>query len=110
MKNIVSQVILELVVVLVAVTLFFVGIIRIWVWSNSTIVHRVPAYNNTRIAAGSTNPGFWKVYSPKELTEGWVFRGDSSAGSGPVEYTPGAPTNVPFAGWCVSGNCKASAQ
>ena len=111
MKNVASQVILELVVALMGVILFFVGITRIWVWSNSKIVGRLPAYNNTRLAAGSSNPGFWGnsknpgVYTPKQLTENWVFSGNASAGSPPIAHTPSASTNVPFASRCVTANC-----
>ena len=105
-KKVTSQASLELAVALIGVALFFVGIIRIWVWSNSTIIHRTPAYNNTRVVAGSSNPGFWKVYTPKELTEDWVFEGNASSDSAAAAHTPGAPTNAPFAGWCVGGDCS----
>jgi len=105
-----SQASLELVVALIAVTMLFVGITRIWVWSKSIIIHRVPAYNNTRVAAGSSNPGFWKVYTPKELTDEWVFKGNPYAGSDPIVHTPGSPTSTPFAGWCVGGDCGGEAS
>lgn len=78
---------MELVVGFITVILFFIGVARIWTWSNAQMVGRTPAYNQTRIAAGNTHPGFWGptgqegVYTPKELTDEWVFRGNPSPGA-----------------------------
>jgi len=99
-----SQVVIELVVGFIVIVLFFLGASRIWVWSNAQVVGRSPAYKESRISAGNTHPGFWGntgeegVYTPKELTDGWVFGEDASSGSSAVVNIPnsGNPTKLNF--------------
>ena len=116
MKRVSAQATLELVIAFIGVMLFFTGIVRLWVWSDSKIVGRTPAYNQTRLDAGNEYPGFWGdsnegVYTPKELTDEWVFKGDASQGANPQNHFPqGLPRRLPFASWCVDGNCSSSAS
>ena len=84
MKRRVSQAGLEMVVLFTSAIVFFIGITRMWVWSNGQVVGRTVAYHASRLEAGTTHPGFWGasdegVYTPKEITEEWVFSGNSAA-------------------------------
>ncbi|MFH1519359.1 MAG: hypothetical protein ABIE75_02170 [Candidatus Omnitrophota bacterium] len=48
-----SQAILEVVLVLVIGLFLFFGIIGIWIWGDSQIAQRQPAYSQTRVVAGT---------------------------------------------------------
>jgi len=90
-KKIQAQSSLELAVAFVTVMAFFVGMVRIWSWSNTQMVARVPAYNSSRVAAGSTHPGAWPVYTPSKLTDEWVFGGNKGSGLVGATNTPTGP-------------------
>ena len=70
-----AQSIIETSLVLVAAIIFLLGAFRIGLWYNKELSQRQPAYNATRLAAGSSEPGEWPVYAPGNLTEGWVLEG-----------------------------------
>lgn len=103
MRRVNSQMSLELAVVFVSAALFFFGITRVWVWSNSQLVGRTPAYNRSRLAAGSSNPGFWGqnnegVYTPKELNDEWIFAANPYAGDPGGVHLPGSSTRLGYYG------------
>ena len=70
-----AQVTLETVIMWLMTFLFIFGVVRLWVWSNAQIAYRQPAYEGTRVTAGSSSPGENWNYTPKELTDDWVFNG-----------------------------------
>jgi len=70
-----GQVSLELVLGFVLTVIFIAGAIRMWVWSDAQMAGRQPAYEGSRLAAGSGAPGCPWGYTPKALTDDWVFYG-----------------------------------
>jgi len=74
-ENLSGQVSLELVLGFVLTVIFIAGAIRMWVWSNAQIAGRQPAYEGSRLAAGSGAPGCGWGYTPSELTDDYVFGG-----------------------------------
>lgn len=74
-RSLSAQVSLEMVIMFVMAVILIAGVIRMWVWSNAQIAGRQPAYEGSRLAAGSGAPGCGWGYTPKALTEDWVFRG-----------------------------------
>ncbi|MDD4907721.1 MAG: hypothetical protein PHJ00_01505 [Candidatus Omnitrophica bacterium] len=70
-----AQVTLETALVFVALIMLLYGSVNIWLWFNRNLAERQPPYNQTRVTAGSSNPGQWPVSSQKPLTESWVFQG-----------------------------------
>ncbi len=75
MKNKKAQVTLETALVFVALIMLLSGSVNIWLWFNRNLAERQPPFNQTRVAAGSTNVGQWPVSSQRPLTEQWVFQG-----------------------------------
>lgn len=87
-----AQVFIEATLFFVATILLLLMVIRVWVWSNNQMAGRQPAYNDTRVEAGTVAlpdqaaPLIWvvedeargdrRVYTPGSLTRGWVFRGE----------------------------------
>ena len=71
-----GQVIVELMIIFLVVSVFIIGVVRLWVWSNSHFANRQPAYEETRLSAGSSEPGRSWDYTPGELTDDWVFKGE----------------------------------
>jgi len=86
-----AQVFIETTLFFVATILLLLMVIRVWVWSNNQIAARQPAYNHSRVEAGTVAPpdraapliwvvenearGDRRVYTPERLTRDWVFRG-----------------------------------
>ncbi len=75
MKNRKAQVTLETALVFVALIMLLYGSVNIWLWFNKNLAQRQPPYNQTRVAAGSSDPGQWPVSSQTPMTESWVFQG-----------------------------------
>lgn len=81
LKNRYGQGMLESVIALVVVLLFFGGIFRIWSWANNQIVNRQLRYNMTRQPAGFASDNYqlnapshpWPVYRPQNLEESNVI-------------------------------------
>lgn len=70
-----AQVIIETVLVLVAGLTFLLGAFRVGLWYNNDLTQRQPAYQDSRVAAGSNQVGKWPVYARVPLTEDWALRG-----------------------------------
>ena len=76
-----GQVLIESSLFLVVMILLLLLIVRVWVWANNQMAGRQPAYNDTRVEAGTVAnlgqaaPLVWEVYEPEELTREWVFNG-----------------------------------
>ena len=70
-----AQVTLEAALTFVALVRLLYGSMNIWLWFNRNLAERQPPYNQTRVAAGSSNPGQWPVSRQRPLTEQWVFQG-----------------------------------
>lgn len=60
---------------LVAAILLLLGIFRIGLWYHNELAERQPAYQASRVAAGSNEIGKWPVYARRPLTENWVLKG-----------------------------------
>lgn len=58
---------LELAMVLVATALLTMAVMKSWNWFNENMVNRMKAYNQGRLAAGSSNPGHAADYSQTKL-------------------------------------------
>jgi len=70
-----AQVTLESALAFIALIMLLYGSVNIWLWFNRNLAERQPPYNQTRVAAGSSNPGQWPVSSQRPITESWVFEG-----------------------------------
>ena len=62
---------------LVAAILLLLGIFRIGLWYNNDLAERQPAFQASRVAAGSSEIGKWPVYARRPLTENWVLKGEN---------------------------------
>lgn len=76
-RQIKSQSIIETSFMLIAAILLLLGIARIGLWYNNELAERQPAYQASRMAAGSSEIGKWPVYSRRPLTENWVLKGEN---------------------------------
>ncbi len=78
-KNNNAQASLEVSIIFVLAIIFFLGIIRIWIWGNAQFSNRQVAYRRTRVEAGTVEnetevrPLYWPVYKPKTLSEEWAI-------------------------------------
>ena len=63
---------------LVAAVLLLLGIFRIGLWYHNELAERQPAYQASRVAAGSNEIGKWPVYARRPLTEKWVLKGGNN--------------------------------
>lgn len=75
---------------LVAAMLFFLGIWRISLWYNNELAERQPAYQESRVEAGSKDydddsQPVWPVYSRRPLTDNWVVEGEEFPALAPEE-------------------------
>jgi hypothetical protein len=75
---------------LVAAVLFLLGIWRIGLWYNNELAERQPAYQASRVEAGSKDydddpEPVWPVYSRRPLTDNWVVRGEEFPSPAPEE-------------------------
>ena len=74
-----AQVSLEIAIIFISIVLFLLGVIRIWVWSQSQLIGRQKSFNSTRVEAGTVEkedeikPLVWPVYKPQKLEEKWVI-------------------------------------
>ncbi len=62
-----SQAILEVVLVFIIGLFLFFGIMGIWMWGDSQIAKRQPAYNQTRTAAGTVTQNTGQSADPNQL-------------------------------------------
>lgn len=76
-SNTKSQSIIETSFMLVAAILLLLGILRISLWYNNDLAERQPAYQASRVAAGSSEIGKWPVYSRRPLAEDWALKGEN---------------------------------
>lgn len=53
-----AQIVLETALVLVAVTIFLVGIMRVWAWFVEQYKDRWQSYHSNRVTAGRLGSGF----------------------------------------------------
>ena|SRR3989338_7061244 len=92
-----SQSIIETSFMFIAAILLLLGIFRIGLWYHNELAERQPAYQASRVAAGSSEIGKWPVYARRPLTENWVLKGEDfpsaqqAAGGG---IGPGRPRNT----------------
>ncbi len=88
-----SQSIIDFAVAFIAIIGLVVGIVRIWIWFNANYSKRSTSYQASRIVAGRTSPydtkdvpvsiagtasDSEKAFDPHDLTEDWVFKGESN--------------------------------
>jgi hypothetical protein len=66
-----------MVIMFVLVVVFIAGVTRLWVWSDAQMAGRQPAYEGSRLAAGSDVPGCFWGYTPNPPTDDYVFGGTS---------------------------------
>jgi hypothetical protein len=89
-----GQSLLDFVLVFGVLLTLLAGFTRIWVWFNSNFAKRNVDYQNTRLAAGTSNSRARNLnYSDKPLAidDNWVFRGKAS---GTVGMPPIATTVI----------------
>lgn len=76
-RRIKAQSIVEASLMMAAAITLLLGIVRTGLWYNNELAERQPAYNESRVRAGSSNIGEWPVYSRRPLTEDWVLKGEN---------------------------------
>ena len=59
---------LEMAMVLIATTLLVTAVIKSWSWFGENMSKRTNNYNNSRLSAGSSEPGKGADYSQSKLT------------------------------------------
>lgn len=93
-KNKRSQAILDFVLIFGILVALLAGMIRIWVWFDTSFAKRNVDYQNERLStAGHYEYGRDYIYSSKPLAidENWVFKGQAS---GSVGSAPAIPFTV----------------
>jgi len=75
-----AQAMLEVTLIFIVGLYLFFGIMGMWLWGDKQLAQRQPAYNSTRVQAGTIEPGedskkplVWPVYTPEELSANDVF-------------------------------------
>lgn len=73
-----SQAMLEVTLIFIVGLYLFFGIMGVWLWGDKQLAQRQPAYNSTRVQAGSLASSddkdlVWPVYTPEELSANDVF-------------------------------------
>jgi hypothetical protein len=64
-----AQTSIEVVAAFVAILLFLLGIIRIWIWGNNDLWRRQNDYRRSRDASGR-----WPIHQSQPLSDSTVFR------------------------------------
>ncbi|MDD5044362.1 MAG: hypothetical protein PHU91_00740 [Candidatus Omnitrophica bacterium] len=59
---------LEVALVLIGIAVLVTAVARSWSWVNRGMVDRLSSYKNSRVVAGSDNPGVAIDYQGKKLT------------------------------------------
>lgn len=73
-----AQSILEFVFAFIAIILLTVALVRIWLWFSANYAKQQSDYQTSRLTAGDPeHPGKAYEYQPLNLTENWVFKGDT---------------------------------